>query len=90
MRSSRALHLTIAAAPLIETQTFAPRLAAFTMRGMDTINKPREIVLGPVTLRQTSDGRLLAGHKALAQPAVIDAMQLQRWLLRQLREQVAA
>ena len=36
------------------------------------------------------DGRLLAGHKALTEPAEIDASQLQRWLLRQLREQVAA
>ena len=50
----------------------------------------RQIVLGPVTLTQTNDGRILAGHKALSEPAEIDASQLQRWLLRQLREQVAA
>jgi hypothetical protein len=31
----------------------------------------------------------LAHHKALQEPIEIDPMQLQRWLLRQLREQVA-
>lgn len=53
-------------------------------------DKATPITLGPVSLRQTADGTLLAQHRALAEPAVIDAQQLQRWLLRQLREQVAA
>lgn len=50
----------------------------------------REIVLGPITLRQADDGSLSATHKALKTPAAIDSQQIQRWLLRQLREQVAA
>jgi hypothetical protein len=50
----------------------------------------RRITLGPITLTQTNDGRLLAWHKALSEPVPIEANQLQRWLLRQLREQVAA
>lgn len=34
-------------------------------------------------------GVLVAYHAKLAQPIVIDAKQLERWLLRQLREQIA-
>jgi hypothetical protein len=47
------------------------------------------IVLGPIKLEQR-DGQLLAYHNALRKPAQIDAAQLQRWLLKQLREQVSA
>lgn len=46
------------------------------------------ITLGPVTLRQSADGTLVAEHVALKVPAVVDNKQLQRWLLKQLREQV--
>ena len=45
------------------------------------------ITLGPIRLEQR-DGELLAHHVALVNPAQIDTMQLQRWLLKQLREQV--
>lgn len=47
------------------------------------------ITLGPIRLEQRN-GSLLAHHTALRNPAEIDAMQLQRWLLKQLREQVVA
>jgi hypothetical protein len=42
-----------------------------------------------MTLRQIN-GTLYAEHKALRSPVQIDPMQLQRWLLRQLRDQVQA
>lgn len=45
------------------------------------------IVIGPVTLTQRA-GQVYASHKALREPVQIDALQLQRWLLRHLREQV--
>ena len=47
----------------------------------------QNITLGPIRLEQR-DGVLLAHHSALREPAHIDTMQLQRWLLKQLREQV--
>jgi len=45
------------------------------------------ITLGPIRLEQRG-GALLAHHAALRNPAEIDTLQLQRWLLKQLREQV--
>ncbi len=51
------------------------------------MNSTDSITLGPIRL-ESCDGALLAHHSALREPAVIDAKQLQRWLLRQLREQV--
>lgn len=48
------------------------------------------ITLGPIKLRQMPDGTLLAEHVALKLPAEVDSGQLQRWLLKQLREQVGA
>jgi hypothetical protein len=47
-----------------------------------------EIVLGPIRLEQKG-GELRAHHLALKHPVLIDALQLQRWLLKQLRDQVA-
>ena len=56
---------------------------------MDKVDQPKaRIQLGPVTLTQQKDGRLIAEHAALTAPLEIDQAQLQRWLLRQLREQV--
>lgn len=49
----------------------------------------RTITLGPIRLEQRGV-ELLAHHVALVNPAQIDSMQLQRWLLKQLREQVVA
>ena len=55
--------------------------------GMAT--KPHSITLGPIRLEQRG-GELLAYHDALIKPALVDAVQLQRWLLKQLREQVSS
>jgi hypothetical protein len=58
---------------------------------MESINQPTATIrLGPVTLTQAPDGKIVAEHVALAAPVQIDQGQLQRWLLRQLRELVAA
>ena len=54
-------------------------------QGMET---PTPIELGPVKLYQAG-GKLLAHHKALAEPIEIDPKSLERWLMRQLRETVA-
>jgi hypothetical protein len=39
-------------------------------------------------LEQRPTGELLVYHAALREPVEVDALQLQRWLLRQLREHV--
>ena len=64
----------------------------FSIAGMEPVTKPKPecIKFGPVTLRQFEDGLLVAEHAALSEPVTIDARQLQRWLLRQLRDQVTA
>tara|TARA_R110000823_G_scaffold226788_2_gene354329 strand:- start:581 stop:769 length:189 start_codon:yes stop_codon:yes gene_type:complete len=46
------------------------------------------IVVGPITLRQMQDGTVQVEHVALKHPAQVDSKQLQRWLLKQLRDQV--
>jgi hypothetical protein len=46
------------------------------------------ITLGPIKLQQRPSGELLVYHAALREPVEVDALQLQRWLLRQLREHV--
>jgi hypothetical protein len=46
------------------------------------------ITLGPIRLEQRQTGELLVYHAALREPVEVDALQLQRWLLRQLREHV--
>jgi hypothetical protein len=48
------------------------------------------ITLGPVRLQQQPDGSLLCWHKALTMPVTVDDKQLQRWLVKQLREVVVA
>jgi len=55
----------------------------------DMATDTQSITLGPIRLEQRG-GELLAHHVALVNPAQIDSMQLQRWLLKQLREQVVA
>lgn len=92
-RALRGLIVSICLTDSIGTFFFVVLAAPFRMNGMNLSDKQpeiREIVLGPITLRQSADGSLSATHKALATPAAIDAQQIQRWLLRQLREQVAA
>ncbi len=67
------------------------RTQAFSIAGMESVNQPSATIkLGPVTLTQEPDGKIVAEHVALASPVQIDPVQLQRWLLRQLRELVAA
>jgi hypothetical protein len=58
---------------------------------MDTpTNQPTGLIdLGHLRLEQR-DGQILAWHSALREPVLIDRMQLQRWLLRQLRDMVVA
>jgi hypothetical protein len=48
------------------------------------------ITLGPVRLEQQPDGSLLCWHQALTLPVSVDEKQLQRWLVKQLREVVVA
>jgi hypothetical protein len=48
------------------------------------------ITLGPVRLEQLPDGSLLCWHQALTMPVRVDEKQLQRWLVKQLREVVVA
>lgn len=56
---------------------------------MDTeTTAPQPITLGPIVLLQV-EGKIFAHHKALHDPIIIDPKQLQRWLMRQVREQVA-
>jgi len=57
-----------------------------TIADMDEI----KIALGPVTLLQRLDGTVWVSHRALASAVQIDSAALTRWLLRFLREQVAA
>lgn len=62
--------------------------AAASIGGMDTeTTAPQPITLGPIVLRQV-EGQLFAHHKALREPIIIDPKQLQRWLMRQVRDQV--
>jgi hypothetical protein len=51
-------------------------------------DRPACITLGPMRLEQRPTGELLVYHAALREPIEVDALQLQRWLLRQLREHV--
>jgi hypothetical protein len=46
--------------------------------------------VGPMRLDKTHDGRLVAHHPKLAQPVNIDEKQLERWLMRQIRDEVSA
>lgn len=48
-----------------------------------------QIVIGTIRLVQ-KDSQLLAFHPALREPVEIDSKALMRWLLRFVREQVAA
>ena len=72
----------------IENIMLIRAMPARSIAGMDS-EQTTAIVLGPVKLLQ-QNGQLLAMHKSLKEPMQIDPLQLQRWLLRQLREQVAA
>jgi hypothetical protein len=63
------------------------------MRSMDNHHEapqqPGAIRIGFVVLRIDEDGTLTAEHKSMKEPVRLDAKQLERWALRQLREQVA-
>lgn len=56
---------------------------------MNQETTPQRIALGKLTLTQER-GRLYVHHSALKEAFEIDAESLRRWLLRLLREKVAA
>lgn len=53
------------------------------------VEKPA-ITLGPIRLEQEPDGTLLCRHEALRVPIRVDEKQLQRWLMKLLRDAVVA
>lgn len=57
--------------------------------GMDETTQATVIRLPLVSMSQRADGQLLVHHEKLKEPMQVDPMQLQRWLLRMLREAVS-